>query len=70
MINNYINTALETAEYKILDDGTWFGSVPKLPGVWANNTSVELTRRELIEVIDEWIYLKLKVRDDLPNRLK
>ena len=36
MLFEYIQKALEKAEYKVLDDGTWFASIPDFQGVWAN----------------------------------
>lgn len=37
MLTAYITTAMQRAIYEVLeDDGTIFGSIPELPGVWAN----------------------------------
>lgn len=55
MLFEYIQGALEMAEYKKLDDGTWFAEVPGFDGVWANNNSIEECRKELIEVLEEWL---------------
>ena len=45
MLLNYINKALEKAQYKLLDDGTWFTEIPGFQGVWANKTTVEECRQ-------------------------
>ena len=66
MIQEYINKALAVADYKILDDGTWFADIKPLSGVWANGESIEETRQALIEVIEEWLLLKLKDGDEIP----
>ena len=66
MIQEYINKALAIADYKILEDGTWFADIKPLSGVWANGESIEETRQELIEVIEEWLLLKLKDGDEIP----
>ncbi len=66
MIQEYINKALAVANYKILEDGTWFADIKPLSGVWANGESIEETRQELIEVIEEWLLLKLKDGDEIP----
>ncbi|MEQ8170105.1 MAG: type II toxin-antitoxin system HicB family antitoxin, partial [Candidatus Eremiobacterota bacterium] len=66
MILEYIQAAMDNARYKNLEDGTWFADIPDFRGVWANGQSVEICRKELIEVLEEWIILKLKDKDFLP----
>jgi len=66
MIIEYVNKAVARAEYKKLDDGTWFASIPDFDGVWANGTTVEGCRRELVEVMEEWLILKFKDIDPIP----
>jgi len=53
MLMEYTQKALEGAEYKRLDDGTWFGEIPGFEGVWANGPTVESCRKELVEVLEE-----------------
>lgn len=67
MIVHYIHTALRHAEYKTLDDGTWFASIPGFDGVWANAATVEECRTELEEVLGEWLVLKIRDGDPLPT---
>jgi len=67
MILEYIEKALKKAEYKKLDDGTWFGEIPGFKGVWANGNSLEDCRNELIDVTEEWLLLKIKDNDTLPD---
>ena len=67
MLFEYTQKALERAEYKKLDDGTWFAEIPGFEGVWANATSVEECRRELLEVLEEWLILKIRDRDPIPE---
>jgi predicted RNase H-like HicB family nuclease len=57
---------MDNAQYKKLEDGSWFADIPDFSGVWANGKSVEICRKELIEVLEEWIILKLKDRDFIP----
>ncbi len=66
MLVDYINAAMEKAEYKRLDDDSWFGEIAGFDGVWANASSVEKCRKELIEVLEEWIMLKIRDKDRLP----
>jgi len=66
MLNQYIQKALERAEYKRLDDQTWFAEIPGFAGVWANAPTVEICRKELVEVLEEWVLLKLRDNDPIP----
>lgn len=66
MILEYINKTIEKAQYKQLDDGNWFGEIPGFDGVWANGETVELCRTELIEVLEEWLLLKVRDKDPIP----
>ncbi len=67
MLFEYIQVALENAEYKKLDDGTWFAEIPGFEGVWANSKTVEGCRKELTEVLEEWLILKLRDGDPIPK---
>ncbi len=53
MLVEYIQGALEDAEYKSLENGTWFAEIPGFKGVWANGKTVEECRKELVEVLEE-----------------
>jgi len=66
MLFEYTRKALEKAEYKNLDDGTWFAEIPGFEGVWANGNTVEESRTELLEVLEEWLILKLRDNDFIP----
>jgi predicted RNase H-like HicB family nuclease len=67
MLLNYIQKALEKAEYKKLEDGTWFAEIPGFQGVWANGNNVEEVRRELQEVLEEWLILKIRDNEPIPK---
>jgi predicted RNase H-like HicB family nuclease len=67
MIFEYCQKAIEKAEYKRLDDGTWFSEIPGFKGVWANAGAVEDCRKELITVLEEWIILKLRDGEIVPE---
>ena len=67
MLLRYCSEALERAVYKQLEDGSWFAEIPSFEGVWANAATVEATRAELFELLQEWLLLKLKDGDILPT---
>jgi predicted RNase H-like HicB family nuclease len=66
MFSEYIHAALKLAEYDTLEDGTYVATVEGLQGVIAIGDSVEECRRDLIEVIEGWIVLRLKLGDSIP----
>jgi predicted RNase H-like HicB family nuclease len=66
MLTEYIQKAMEGAEYKILEDGTYCGTIPMCPGVIAFDSTREACRRQLQEVLEGWILLGLQDRDPLP----
>ncbi len=66
MLVEYIQGALGNAEYKRLENGTWFAEIPGFKGVWANGKTVEECRKELVEVLEEWLILKLRDADPVP----
>lgn len=71
MLSDYIARKLRDAEYKLLKDGTYFGEIPGLRGVWANAKKLEDCREELKEVLEEWLLLKVHNRESVPGlRLK
>lgn len=67
MLTNYIDAAMRKAHYEILPDGEgYYGSIEGLQGVWANADSLEDCRRELQEVLEEWIVLGLRIGHPIP----
>ena len=67
MLSEYIQKALNKTRYKLLDDGTWFAEIPDFEGVWANAATVEECRHEIVEVLEEWLVLKIRDRDPVPE---
>ncbi|AKB74475.1 hypothetical protein MSLAZ_1214 [Methanosarcina lacustris Z-7289] len=68
MLIQYIHAALERAKYEIInDDEPYYGEVPELEGVWAIGETLEECRRNLEEVIDEWIIFRLRNGLPLPQ---
>ncbi len=60
MIREYIAAAMKRAKYEILsDDGTYFGEIPGLDGVYANAPQLEECRNLLEEVLEEWLLLSV-----------
>ncbi len=67
MITEYISAAMSRAKYEMIDDEEpYYGEVPELEGVWAGGKTLEECRRNLAEVIDGWIVLRLKKGLSIP----
>jgi predicted RNase H-like HicB family nuclease len=66
MLTEYIQKAMNSADYKILEDGTFCGTMPKCPGVIAFSSTLDGCRRQLQEVLEGWIRLGLQDGDPLP----
>jgi predicted RNase H-like HicB family nuclease len=67
MLTEYIAKKLKAARYKLLKDGSYFGEIPGLRGVWANAKNLEDCRRELREVLEAWLLLKVRSRERVPG---
>ena len=68
MIRQYIDAAMEHAKYEILaDDGSYYGEVPVCPGVYANEDALEACRRELEEVLEDRILIRVHRQLPLPE---
>jgi len=66
MLSRYIHKAMKRARYKMLPDGTHFGQVPGIAGVWANETTLDRCQEVLQEVLEEWLVLKIRDHDPIP----
>lgn len=67
MLSEFIAKKLKSARYKLLKDGTYFGEIPDLMGIWANASNLEDCRRELQEVLEDWLFLKVMNRERVPG---
>jgi predicted RNase H-like HicB family nuclease len=67
MLREYLEAALEKAHYEILsDDKTYYGEIAGFDGVWANASTLEACRRELEEVLEEWLLLRISKQLPIP----
>ena len=58
MLSAWLSEALGRARYE-LADGSFYGEVPALRGVWATGETLEECRKELAEVAEEWVFLRI-----------
>jgi len=67
MLASYIEQAMEKAVYEIMEtEGTYWGEIPGLQGVWARHATLEGCRRELREALSDWIALRLRLGLPVP----
>jgi len=67
MFSEYIAAALRHAKYEALEDGTFMATVDGLRGVIAIGDTVEECREDLIQVIEGWIALGLRMGHPIPS---
>jgi predicted RNase H-like HicB family nuclease len=67
MFSLYIEAALRRAKYETLENGTYMAAVDGLRGVIATGETIEACRVDLIEVIEEWITIRLQRGLDIPT---
>ena len=61
MLTEYIEAAMSKAKYEIIEDEEpYYGEVPELEGVWATGKTLEECRKNLVEVIDGWLIVRLR----------
>jgi len=59
---------MHKASYQIVeDDGSFYGEIPPIPGVWANATSLEACREELESVLEGWLLLSIADHSPIPE---
>ena len=59
MITRYVARALERAQYRLLEDGSFAATVRGLRGVIATGATLEACRSDLTEVIEEWVLVRV-----------
>jgi len=66
ILSEYIDRALDKAEYEKLEDGSYSGCIPICLGVIAFASSLRDCERELRSVLEDWLLLGLKLNHRLP----
>ena len=59
---------MREARYEIVeDDGSFYGAIPAIPGVWANAATLEACREELESVLEGWLLLSIADHSAIPD---
>ena len=68
MLTSYIRAAMRRARYEIVeDDGSFYGEIPAIPGVWANAKTLEACREELESVLEGWVLVSVADHSPIPD---
>lgn len=67
MLSEFIYKKMAMAKYKLLKNGSYFGEIAGLSGVWANAKNLEECRGQLQEVLEDWLVLKLRDKQRIPG---
>jgi predicted RNase H-like HicB family nuclease len=63
----YFEAAMELASYDKLEDGSFAGEIPKLPGVVAFASTLKECERELRSTAEDWVLVGLRLGHPLPK---
>ena len=66
ILSDYVDAALEQAEFDKLSDGTFSGRIPLCAGVIAFAGTLKECERELRSTLEDWILVGLKLGHQLP----
>lgn len=68
MLSEYINAALSTAKFEVIEDAEpFYGEIPSLPGVWATGKTLDECKNTLLSVLEEWIVLRIRFGKNIPS---
>lgn len=60
MLTEYILRALDRAAYELMENGRFFVTIPGLKGLWADGSTLEECRRNLVDTLEDWLFISLK----------
>ncbi|MBM4405366.1 MAG: type II toxin-antitoxin system HicB family antitoxin [Chloroflexi bacterium] len=66
-LTDYIQVAMHRAEYEKLEDGTFYGQIPGLNGLYGSGKTLESCREELQSALEDWIVFGLRNRATIPS---
>lgn len=66
ILSDYVELALQVAEYDKLEDGTFAGRIPSCKGVVAFAATLRECESELRSTLEDWVLVGLKLGHELP----
>ena len=70
MLTEYIAKQMSRARYKKLEDGIYFGYIPSLRGVWGSAKTLSNCKKDLREVLEGWIVIRLGRGMSIPSLVR
>ncbi|MBM3326966.1 MAG: type II toxin-antitoxin system HicB family antitoxin [Calditrichaeota bacterium] len=67
MLSDYIQAALNHSSYELMKNGRFFASVEGLKGLWADGDTLEECRRNLIDTLEDWLFISLSEKIPIPT---
>ena len=68
MLTAYIRAGLRQAHYEAIEeDGSFYGYIGGIAGVWANAKTLEGCREELESVLEGWLLLSIADHSAIPE---
>jgi predicted RNase H-like HicB family nuclease len=66
VLSEYIRAAMRHAEYELMENGRFFGSIRQCRGCWAEAKTLEGCREDLQNALEDWLLLGLQMGHRLP----
>lgn len=68
MLLEYIEKAMSKAKYeRIKDKEPYYGEIPACKGVWATGKTLAECKKNLQEVLESWIFIRIKNALPIPT---
>lgn len=66
MFADYLDKAMQHAQYEQIEDGTIFATIPGFEGLWANAPTQPECEKELHSILEGWVLLGIAQHDPIP----
>lgn len=67
MMPKYPDMAMQRARFEFLEeDGSYYGEIPGFQGVFSSAQTLEETRKQLAEVLESWLILRISRQLPIP----
>jgi predicted RNase H-like HicB family nuclease len=68
MLVDYLTAAMERAHYEMIEDQEpFYGEILGLQGIWANGSSLEGCRRNLMMALEDWVFFSIYRGEEIPS---
>ena len=65
-LTDYIEAAMQEAQFELMENGDYFGTIPSCRGVWADAPTLEECRSELRSVLEDWMLIGFRHSHEMP----